>query len=299
MKRCVLTVLVLLITLSLCACGCKHEWTDADCTSPKVCLLCQETEGEPLGHNWTDADCEAPKTCTGCGKTEGEALGHSWMDANCDTPTTCSACGKTEGEALGHSWVDATTENPKTCSVCAATEGERIVTDPRFTTETCKPLFGVWMGQLTTTAEENGLIGVEGEIIFDVVFTFNPDGTVIQQSTFADWESTKILFRECVEASYYSQMAAQGMDAAAAEKAMMQQYNMTVSEYAQAYVDGIDPKNADNSVEMVYYSEGNTMFMGYSWDSEMMAVMWSIEGDVMTQIMLPELTMLQLTRVDG
>jgi hypothetical protein len=155
------------------------------------------------------------------------------------------------------------------------------------------------MGQLTTTAEENGLIGVEGEIIFDVVFTFNPDGTVIQQSTFADWESTKILFRECVEASYYSQMAAQGMDAAAAEKAMMQQYNMTVSEYAQAYVDGIDPKNADNSVEMVYYSEGNTMFMGYSWDSEMMAVMWSIEGDVMTQIMLPELTMLQLTRVDG
>ena len=297
MKRYLRILPVLLLALALCACGCKHEWSEASCESPKTCALCQETEGEALGHSWAEADCETAKTCTHCGKTEGEALGHRWTEATCETAKTCTICGKAEGEALGHSWVEATTENPKTCSTCGATEGERILTDPRFVTEVCQPLFGSWKGQLPTTAAENGLTGVEGEIVFDVVFTFYPDGTVTQQSDFADWESTKLLFREYIEKEWYSQMAVQGMDAAAAEEAMMDLYNMTVAEYAQLYVDGIDPDAAAQPVEMVYYSEGNTMFMGYSWDDEMMVVMWSIEGDVMTQILLPELTMLQLTRV--
>lgn len=297
MKRYVRILPVLLLTLFLCACGCKHEWIEANCESPKTCTLCQEIEGEALSHNWVEADCENAKTCTLCGKTEGEALGHSWAEATCETAKTCTLCGKSEGEMLGHSWIDATTENPKTCSACGATEGERILTDPRFVTEVCQPLFGSWKGQLTTTAEENGLTGVDGEIVFDVVFTFYPDGTVTQRSDFADWENTKLLFREYIEKEWYSQMAVQGMDAAAAEEAMMDLYNMTVAEYAQLYVDGIDPDAAAQPVEMVYYSEGNTMFMGYSWDDEMMVVMWSIEGDVMTQIIVPELTMLQLTRV--
>lgn len=298
MKRYLLTALAILLALCLCACGCKHEWAEANCTSPKTCTLCQTTEGEPLGHSLVEATCEKAQTCTICGITEGEALGHSWEEADCENPRSCAACGITEGEALGHIWADATTEAPKTCTVCSVTEGEPLATDPRFVTEVCQPLFGTWKGQLTTTTEENGLTGVEGEIVFDVVFTFYPDGTVTQQSSFADWESTMLLFREYYVLLYYSQMAAAGMDAAEAEAAMKSQYNMTVEEYAQYCVDAIDPDAVAQVVEMVYYSEGNTLFMGYSWDSEMMVVMWSIEGDVMTQIMLPEMSMIQLTRVE-
>ena len=60
---------------------CPHEWTDANCTSPKTCQKCGKTEGEPLGdegHIWESATCTKPKTCSVCGKTEGTALGHKW-----------------------------------------------------------------------------------------------------------------------------------------------------------------------------------------------------------------------------
>ena len=79
-------------------------------------------------HQWTEANCTTPKTCSGCNETEGEALGHTWVDATCITPKTCSACGVTEGEALGHTWIEANYQVPKTCSVCAVTEGEPMVT---------------------------------------------------------------------------------------------------------------------------------------------------------------------------
>lgn len=109
-----------LCVLLLSSCGHSHSWQNADCTTPKTCAECGETDGEPLGHTWKEATCTTPKTCTVCGKTEGDAIGHTWEEATCDTPKTCGMCGKTEGEALGHSWEDATCENPKKCSVCGA-----------------------------------------------------------------------------------------------------------------------------------------------------------------------------------
>lgn len=56
---------------------CEHEWTDATCTSPKTCSLCEKTEGEALGHDWLPATCSAPKTCVRCEKTEGVKLEHT------------------------------------------------------------------------------------------------------------------------------------------------------------------------------------------------------------------------------
>lgn len=82
---------------------CPHEWTDANCTSPKTCQKCGKTEGEPLGdegHIWESATCTKPKTCSVCGKTEGTALGHKWEDQTYEKPKTCSRCGKTEGKSL-------------------------------------------------------------------------------------------------------------------------------------------------------------------------------------------------------
>lgn len=50
MKKLVLLTLVLAMVLSMAGCGCKHEWNDATCTTPKTCSLCGETEGDVLEH---------------------------------------------------------------------------------------------------------------------------------------------------------------------------------------------------------------------------------------------------------
>ncbi len=153
-KRYILGFLLVMICIMLAACGCKHEFADPTCETPKTCSLCGVTEGEPLGHQWKDATCTEPKTCSVCAKTEGEALGHvfedsapdcenpklcgtckqpeteskphTWVDATCDTPKTCSVCQKSEGEPLAHVWQEATCTAPKTCALCAATEGETV-----------------------------------------------------------------------------------------------------------------------------------------------------------------------------
>lgn len=105
--------------------GChSHEWTEADCITPRTCKVCGETEGEPLGHQWEEATCVLPAICSVCGETEGEALGHQWEEATCALPATCSVCGETEGETLPHTWLEANFQRPATCSVCGETEGE-------------------------------------------------------------------------------------------------------------------------------------------------------------------------------
>lgn len=91
-----LAMLVLCIGL-LTGCSCQHKWSEATCTESKVCSLCEETEGAPLGHDWTDATCSTPKTCAVCGETEGDSLGHNWINGNCSTPKNCSTCGETDG----------------------------------------------------------------------------------------------------------------------------------------------------------------------------------------------------------
>jgi len=48
-------------------------------------------------HTWVDANCSTPRTCSECGETEGAPLSHSWRDANFQEPRTCSVCGETEG----------------------------------------------------------------------------------------------------------------------------------------------------------------------------------------------------------
>ena len=104
----------------------EHVWEDATCTEPRICSVCGETEGEPLGHTWEDATCTEPRTCSVCGETEGEPLGHTWEEATCTAPKTCSVCGETEGKPLGHTWEEATCTAPKTCSACGETEGEPV-----------------------------------------------------------------------------------------------------------------------------------------------------------------------------
>ena len=110
-------ILVLAISLlALTGCFHKHTFSNADCTSPKTCTGCGETEGVALGHTWTEATCTAPKTCKACHATEGSALGHDWKAATCTAPKICKTCNTTEGSAKGHNY-----SNGK-CTSCYASD---------------------------------------------------------------------------------------------------------------------------------------------------------------------------------
>ena len=129
MKKITAFLPLLLCLCLLTGCGCKHEWKEATCETPKTCSLCEEVEGEPLGHSWQKATCEAPKTCSGCGLTEGEALWHSWADATCEAPKTCSLCGETEGDP-SHAWTDWSFDGEaamvRSCNGCSTEESRAM-----------------------------------------------------------------------------------------------------------------------------------------------------------------------------
>ena len=72
---------------------CTHDWTDANCTTPKTCTLCGTTEGESLGHDWKDETCTVPSTCVRCGITLGTALGHNYGDWVIVREATASSIG--------------------------------------------------------------------------------------------------------------------------------------------------------------------------------------------------------------
>ena len=74
-----------------------HDWGEADCTTPKTCRICGNTDGEALGHDYqeevegtavaptcTEAGKEADKKCTRCDDVAYGApippLGHDWGD---------------------------------------------------------------------------------------------------------------------------------------------------------------------------------------------------------------------------
>ena len=83
---------------------CHHDYASATCTSPKICKVCGESEGEALGHDWASATCTEPKTCSRCGATEGKPKGHTpgdWEKGSTDYTSAkvtniqkCSACGE-------------------------------------------------------------------------------------------------------------------------------------------------------------------------------------------------------------
>lgn len=282
MKKILCLMLTLVLALCLAACGCDHEWKDADCENPKTCGLCGETEGEALGHDWKDADCENPKTCAVCDKTEGEALGHSWEDADCENPKICSVCGATEGEALGHEWKDATTEEPMTCAVCGATEGERITTDERFHTADCEAVFGVWQGILTLDGDMMGIDGL-GDITLDMLWeiTFRNDGTMNSRLALADEEAYMEAIRVYTVNLFYEQFAAAGLDAEAADAAMKETYGMTIAEYVTAAMEGMDVSDyyEDQDMAYVYYVSGETIYSAESWSDTMEEIPFRLDGD--------------------
>lgn len=148
MKKILSVLLVLVLLLSLCACGKKKaaatdpsdvssatgnaeatgttgatnatgetKGTDStEGTSAPTSAPTKATDPKPAAcsHSWADATCTAVKKCSKCGATEGSALGHSWNAATCKAPKTCSRCGATEGSTAAHNY------SGDVCSVCNA-----------------------------------------------------------------------------------------------------------------------------------------------------------------------------------
>ncbi len=271
-KKLLLLALALCLVLTLAACGCKHEtWVDADCDTPKTCAECGETEGEALGHTWTDAACDTPKTCSRCGETEGEALGHNWNEATCKTAKFCSRCSLVEGEALGHDWLDATTDAPKTCATCGETEGEKISTDPRFTTDANKHLFGTWRGEVPMPGAALGNELAAYVDILDCIFDleFRNDGTMGLSFAVKDEDALRAAMNEYMVDLMYQQFADQGISASLANQAMKEAYGKTVEEYIAAEVAKMDMNQILGSVavDYVYYVDGNRIYLGLTWDA--------------------------------
>ena len=283
-KSALLIILTVLCAMLLTGCFCRHEvWKNADCENPKTCAECGKTEGEPLGHNWADATCDAPKTCQRCSLTEGEALGHDWVDATCDAPKTCQRCSLTEGEALGHNWLDATTEAPQTCAVCAKTEGERIITDERFTTAACSPFFGKWVLSIPFTGDMMGLEGFTEVLNVDLHLEFTNDGKSYMSVTINNADDFNVALKAYMVDLLYAEFEAQGIGKEDADKAILEEYDMTMEELADTFIQSLDitAMFEEIGIEGNYYVEGNNLYMGETWSDSMNPNSFRFEGETL------------------
>ncbi|MBR4282098.1 MAG: hypothetical protein IKT35_00115 [Clostridia bacterium] len=109
-KKIIVVLLMLGTMLSVTACGCEHQWVEANCTAAKHCAICNKQIGEPTEHHY-QPDCDWGEWCPDCGLIRGEPLGHDFVEATCSTPKTCSRCGFTEGGTFEHEYNNGKCKN--------------------------------------------------------------------------------------------------------------------------------------------------------------------------------------------
>jgi len=73
-KKLISVLALFVLLLSLCGCGCQHEWIAADCNSPKHCEKCGLTEGDAIDHQLSEASYWQAPVCAVCGAEYGEPL---------------------------------------------------------------------------------------------------------------------------------------------------------------------------------------------------------------------------------
>ena len=157
-----------------------HKWTDATCTTPKTCSVCQATEGNALGHSYGDVSyawsedgktCTATRSCGTCG--DGEETMTATVTPEVTIEPTCTAMGTTtytasfnvewaktqttarqDVAALDHDWADTLTQGETKhwydCSRCDATKD---AADHGYTWETTKEATCYTDGSKTGTCE--------------------------------------------------------------------------------------------------------------------------------------------------
>ena len=121
MKKLKIIIAILLIAMVILSVGCDGSAKEPESTE-KITSADSESESQHA-HEFSEANCTTPKTCLTCGVTEGEANGHAWQDATCKAPKTCSVCGETEGETIEHTGGTATCMGRAKCEVCGKVYG--------------------------------------------------------------------------------------------------------------------------------------------------------------------------------
>ncbi len=210
-------------------------------------------------------------------------LDHAWEAATCETPKTCSICALTEGNALGHSWVEATTEAPKTCSVCHRTEGDRIITDERFTTEACAPLFGSWSCRVETTAKDLEIADTEEAIVYIITMDFAKDGALTQTVAFEDPDAVVSIAVEAFAEEMYAEFEKDGWTREQVDALMKAEYNQTLREYVQAQLVESNFA-APQTGEYVYYVQENRLYTAENWTAQMAYVDFTVTENTLTLI---------------
>ena len=119
MKRMFTCLLVLLIFVTLCACGSASTDDTAESTKPSV-----TTEGEHI-HELQPVSGEHASICTLCGEKLLKSEAHSLVREHCDDYGVCSVCGETEPPEE-HDWGPERTQEDcwsvtitKTCYKCS------------------------------------------------------------------------------------------------------------------------------------------------------------------------------------
>ena len=91
-------------------------------TESKVETTLEALTGETPEHSYSDATCTAPKTCTVCNVTDGEALGHAYDN---NTDATCNRCEYVRDLACVHVYDEDGYDEAyrwKQCSKCQAVD---------------------------------------------------------------------------------------------------------------------------------------------------------------------------------
>lgn len=86
MKKFLILLTLIAVCISCFSCGCEHDWIEATCKSPKICSMCEKTQGksDSSQHKWNNPTCITPKKCTLCGETEGTiASVHNYENDKC------------------------------------------------------------------------------------------------------------------------------------------------------------------------------------------------------------------------
>lgn len=270
-----------------------HSWLDATCEHPKTCNICAATEGEPLEHLWKKATCTTPQSCLLCGLWTTPALGHSWLDATCEEPIHCEFCEVTQGEPLGHVWTPATPEAPKTCQVCSKTEGLPIELDDRFIMDDCQFLFGSWTYSRVDTAEDLNIPGFNQDLTEYVTYTFGIYGDLTISIEVADLD----LYLQMITAAVVAESYASFEDPAEAQQFYIDNFGMTVEEYA-ADVASKTPIEEINYTETgVYYVADGAICLSDYWEDPFGSYPFTLEDETLTMTDAESGEALTLTRV--
>ena len=209
-------------------------------------------------------------------------------EGSCVTDKTCADCGEILEAAPGHSWVDATYEAPKTCALCGATEGTRLSSEGLFSAETAAALLGRWACPTSVPGQQLGS-GVEKyveQLPCTLYVEFSDKGEMTMYMEPADTQQLAQILYDYTLDSLYQDYTDLGMTKEEADADILNTFGMSMEEYVRSSVELMDLTAifSDYSVTYVYYVDGDQLYLGFDWFSDMAPGTFTLEGD---QLYLP------------